>query len=190
MGIRSLKSSSISTGTKRSKVWDQSAVYSTTAYESIATINPSGATNLTFSSIPSTYKHLQVRFFAAKSSPTNWVSIQLNGDTTANYSSHTLYGNGSTTGAGSGVSTTNIQTIIAPASTTTFGTGIVDILDYQNTNKNKVIRSLQGYDLNGSGEIYLASGSWMSTAAITSIKFLTDTAFSANTSFALYGIKG
>ena len=69
---------------------------------------------------------------------------------------------------------------------------IVDILDYENTNKNKTIRSLAGLDLNGSGgRIEFCSSLWMSSAAITSVKV--DNFAGGNiaqySSFALYGVK-
>ena len=72
-----------------------------------------------------------------------------------------------------------------------FSGGVIDILDYANTNKYKTSRGLSGYDANGSGLLYLASGLWMNTAAITSIE-ITDALgnFATNSTFALYGIKG
>jgi hypothetical protein len=72
----------------------------------------------------------------------------------------------------------------------TFGTFILDILDYKDTNKYKTARSLDGSDANGSGEISLRSGSWRNTAAITSITLTpTGTGIAQYSSFALYGIK-
>jgi hypothetical protein len=64
-------------------------------------------------------------------------------------------------------------------------------LDYTNTNKNKVYRTLGGFDANGSGEQGLFSGLWMSTSAITSIDLITNSgSWTSSSSFALYGIKG
>jgi hypothetical protein len=78
-----------------------------------------------------------------------------------------------------------------------FGAGIVDILDYANTNKYKTIRSLTGHDHNGviagiHAIVNLNSGSWRSTSAINSIVIgvVSGTAFNQYSSFALYGIKG
>jgi hypothetical protein len=70
------------------------------------------------------------------------------------------------------------------------GAGIIDILDYANTNKYKTARSLRGYDANGSGNMSLISGLWMNTAAISNIT-LTARGGSVDqyTTFALYGIK-
>ncbi|NCU72421.1 MAG: hypothetical protein EBY66_05360 [Candidatus Fonsibacter lacus] len=75
-------------------------------------------------------------------------------------------------------------------SASVFGTTVVDILDYANTNKYKTFRSLMGIDNNGSGSIRLRSGLWMSTSAITAIKMTPSTSgsFQQYSSFALYGI--
>jgi hypothetical protein len=73
-----------------------------------------------------------------------------------------------------------------------FGISVNDILDYSNTNKFKTHRCLCGHDQNGSGFIFMFSGNWRSTAAITSITIYPGdftTTFAANSSFALYGIK-
>ena len=165
-----------------------------TSYDSIATstVTSGAPTSISFSSIPSTYKHLQVRILAAKGGTTDWVEMTLNSDTGANYSTHRLYGNGTSAAASASTSATKIISIVANNSTSTFSAGIIDILDYQNTNKNKTVRGLTGFDANGSGEIYLSSGAWYSTSAVNTLTFITasGTGFSNGTKFALYGIKG
>ena len=71
-----------------------------------------------------------------------------------------------------------------------FGAFVIDILDYTNTNKNKVVRMFIADDMNGSGNIQFGSGVWLNTAAISTIGLTTDYSdFLANSSFALYGIK-
>ena len=73
-------------------------------FESIATttVGSGGQSTITFSSIPSTYKHLQIRY-AAKNSGTseNFVAMKwvYNSDTAANYSNHYIYGSGAATGS-------------------------------------------------------------------------------------------
>ena len=71
----------------------------TSSYESIATttVGALGASSVTFSSIPSTYKHLQLRWIARSNrvAAQDFVDIRLNSDTGANYSAHLLYGDGS-----------------------------------------------------------------------------------------------
>jgi hypothetical protein len=167
-----------------------------TDFESISTttVGAGGVASITFSSIPSTYSHLQIRGLNkdTQAAPgTQVLSVQFNGDTAANYSFHRLTGNGSTASAAAGTSTTLFytgSTILNVANT--FGTFILDILDYKDTNKYKTARSLDGSDANGSGEISLRSGSWRNTAAITSITLTpTGTGIAQYSSFALYGIK-
>jgi predicted patatin/cPLA2 family phospholipase len=78
-----------------------------------------------------------------------------------------------------------------PTGANIFGAGVIDILDYANTNKYKTVRALSGHDNNGSGYVNFESGLWMSTSAITSIKLFTaGNVYAQYTQFALYGIKG
>jgi hypothetical protein len=164
------------------------------SYESISTVTVgSGSpTTVSFTSIPSTYTHLQIRALAAKGGTTDWGYMTLNSDTGANYSYHTLKGNGSSASAGAGSSQNYMLTVVCNQSATTFSTAVIDFLDYTNTNKNTTVRSLVGFDTNGGGEVYLTSGAWYNTAAVTGITFttLSGTGFSQYSSFALYGIKG
>jgi len=172
------------------------------SYESIQTyiIGSGGSANVTFSSIPSTYKHLQVRILARTTSGAPYdgllMRIGTGGtiDTTSTLYGHHLTGDGSSATAGSR-SSTNIEIAQAAAATAgsgMFGVTVIDVLDYANTNKNKTFRSLTGFDLNGSGQIKLMSGSYgANTNAITDLRFYSAFADIANGShFALYGIKG
>ena len=173
---------------------------STTSYESIATVSlGSSQATIEFTSIPSTFKHLQVRFFARNtgSNANGYQALQYNNDTTSGnyYFYHYLEGDGtSATSANGGTNALSLAGRSAGALTTNnYGIGIIDILDYANTNKNKVHRVLTGTDNNGSGLIELSSGQWYSNSAITSIKFLAGAGgynFASGTHFALYGIKG
>jgi hypothetical protein len=179
------------------------ATASTSSYESIATSNPTSGASITFSSIPSTYKHLQIRYTAQTDRATYPVSslyLQFNGqgDGTNNISYHRLTGDGSSAGAyGTGATDRMYQGSIASnAAANVFGVGVIDILDYADTNKYKTVRSLTGYDTNnnanGPGEIALYSGHWRGTAALTSITiaFAFGSNYQSGTKFALYGIKG
>lgn len=161
------------------------------AYESIATVTvgSGGVADIEFTSIPSTYKHLQVRFLA-RSSGSPDTKAQYNGDTTtSNYRSHLLYGDGSTVTSATIANTGYVGYIATAAST--FGASVVDVLDYADTNKYKTVRSLSGYDANGSGYAILYSHLWLSTAAISSLKIYPDSGnFTQYSSFALYGVKG
>jgi len=168
------------------------------SYESIATttVGSGGTSSITFSSIPATYTHLQVRMLARDSranTATN-LYIQFNGDTAANYADHVLYGNSTSAVAGADVSQTSaVAARVAGnnAAASSFGAGVLDILDYANTNKYKTLRSLSGFDDNSVGQSWFISGLWMSTSAVTSITITPVTSpILQYSSFALYGIKG
>jgi hypothetical protein len=168
-------------------------------FDSIATITPYTTTStVVFSSIPSTYRHLQIRFIARTTRANQEDNIQLrfNSDSGGNYAAHVLYGDGATAGSfsdGSSI-TFNTRSVVAAASSTSgvFGVGVIDILDYANTSKNTTVRSLNGYDNNGAGQVRLSSGLWMNTAAINTITIVPANGpdFAANCHWALYGIKG
>jgi hypothetical protein len=171
----------------------------TNSYESIATVTvgSGGQSTISFTSIPSTYKHLQIRCISRESLGTTigGMYIQLNSDTGSNYAWHRLFGDGSTVSAGATASTNaQLGGIISTTSGTAnvFSAAIIDILDYANTSKNKTMRSLTGLDYNGSGYMGLHSGLWMNTAAVTTITLNPDTSqnWQQYSSFALYGIKG
>ncbi len=153
------------------------------------TVPSAGAASVTFSSIPATYTHLQVRAFQ-KTAGAGDLNFRINADTGGNYSRHYLFGTGSSTGAGGSASETAGYVGYTPTGTY-YQTSIIDILDYKNTNKYKTVRSLLGSDANGSGYVLLTSSAWLSTSAITSISFTAGGGnFSQYSSFALYGIKG
>ena len=160
----------------------------TTAYESIATTTLSSSqSTITFSSIPATFKHLQIRCLVqANTSGNSALSLNYNSDTTAsNYYRHALLGDGSS------ASTQEAQQFYAGSLTdNAWASNIIDILDYTNTNKYKTVRSLSGDDQNGSGNIWVFSNLYMQTTAITSISIVVQSAnFATNSQFALYGIK-
>jgi hypothetical protein len=168
------------------------ALLASSSYESIATqtVGASPVSSITFSSIPSTYTHLQIRAAIFSNGNQSDVRVQYNGDTASNYSQHGIYGNGATAiSAGAG------GTVFAhggiTGDTTRCGVSVIDILDYANTNKYKTNRTLGGVEQNGSGYVVFQSGSWRNTAAITSITILTNaTNYTQYSHFALYGIKG
>jgi hypothetical protein len=169
------------------------------AYDSIATttVGAGGSSSITFSSIPSTYTHLQLRilFRSTRSQTGDYTAMQFNSDTGSNYSYHGLGGDGASTVAFGYATQTFMDVERASAATATsgvFGVAVIDILDYANTSKYKTMRSLGGFDNNGSGEIYLTSGSWQNTNAVNAITLKAQggtSNFAQYSSFALYGIK-
>lgn len=172
------------------------------AYDALATTTLSATTSsITFAGIPSGYKHLQIRYIARTdmSSGGAWspINVRFNSDTAANYTVHTLGGQGASAFSEGYTSQTGMTGGFGAASTNatnSFGAGVIDILDYASTTKNKTIRILNGVENNGSGIAVLQSGSWMSTSAINSITLglygsTNGSNYLANTQFALYGVK-
>jgi large repetitive protein len=173
-------------------------------YDALATvIVPSGGlSSITFASIPTGYKSLQLRWIAQTNRATygfDDLLVRFNSDSSALYSTHYMFGNGSTvsTGADSSATATNV---INSAGTTTsgswWGVAILDLLDYASTSKFKTMRYLNGVDLNGAtvglpGRTNMGSGSYQSINAINSITITSNASstFQTNTSFGLYGVK-
>jgi hypothetical protein len=158
-------------------------------YDALATVTLSAsASSISFAGIPSGYKHLQIRYSLTAAAPAD-TTIRFNGDTSAAYSSHLLRGNGAAAQAYSYTSQTSAYVQFNIGHNTSVA--VIDILDYQNTNKNKTIRSLAGWDNNAiNGEIDLWSGAWYNTSAVTSLVLTAvTTTFSTNSIFALYGVK-
>jgi hypothetical protein len=164
----------------------------TNSYFPIASYTvPSGNVvgTMTLANIPQTYSHLQIRMLTLTSQQGSGMYMYFNGDTTnANYRSHGIAGDGSTATA---------YTYAIPfqpwtaggAGATAPGSAIIDILDYRDTNKNKVSRGISGYDANGTGLIFPGSALWPYTSAITSIQFGNPgTTYYAGTNISIYGV--
>ena len=193
MAITRAKTSSIAQGPSTSKSFlANNPVILGGSYESIQTVDvgSGGASVITFSSIPSTYTHLQIRGIARATNTTNGILMRFNSDSSSSYWRHFLYADGASISS-NGYSGTSIEYVYGTTSSqlaSSFGANVVDILDYQNTNKNKTVRILSGVDVNGTGGfLQFSSGSWSNTSAISSISLTF--AFAQYSSFALYGIK-
>jgi hypothetical protein len=162
-------------------------------FESIATttVGSGGVASVTFSSIPATYTHLQIRGIV-QLEQSGEMDLQFNSDTAANYSYHRIYGSGSSVVVEGAANTSQATVGYYVSAASIFNGFVIDILDYANTSKYKTIKSLNGTDTNGGGLIVFDSSSWRSTSAITSIKFFSkDISRDLNqySSFALYGIR-
>lgn len=170
---------------------------STSSFESIATISvgAGGASNIEFTSIGSGYKHLQIRgiYRQSDSDSAPYINLTFNNDTGSNYAAHALTGTGSAAIAQAYTSAPAmyVQTVASDFHGTSVFSGLViDVLDYGSTSKNKTTRSLVGIDNNGGGFIRFNSGLWMSTSAVTSIKFTpSGGSIKQYSTLALYGIK-
>ena len=173
----------------------------TNSYESIATVTGNGSSGtLSFTSIPSTYTHLQIRGIArdGRAVTVDTGYLTFNSDSGTNWANHFINGNGSSASSGANapsLAPSNTSIFVIPgtsAGSDMMSAAVIDILDYKNTNKYKTVRALSGEDLNGSGNVWFASGLWQSTNAISRIDVTTGTgsAWTSTTTFALYGIKG
>jgi hypothetical protein len=165
-------------------------------YDSIATTTLATSTaSITFSSIPQTYRHLQIRGIMRtdRALVRDQLRMQLNSDTGSNYVAHYLAGDGASVvaAANTGLPFMNNNSVPgATATASTFGAVVIDILDYTSTNKNTTVRLFNGVDMNNSnGYIELDSGLWLNTAAITSINIAAIANLVQYTQLALYGVK-
>jgi hypothetical protein len=166
------------------------------------TVTNSGVSSVSFTTIPQTYTHLQIRSVSRSTNAAYYDAYYLtNFDgaaASANAAYHYMYGTGSAIGYGQGTGAFSAQLGYIPANTiaaNVFAAGIIDILDYSNTTKLKTIKSMVGWDDNGSstGQVYVtyagALAVGLGTNAMTNIQITVNTAFAINSKFTLYGIK-
>jgi len=173
------------------------------AYDSIQTVTLTTTTAyVDFTSIPGTYRHLQIKWIGKSSATaydTSNTYMQFNGDTANNYSMHVFYANQTPSNAtygyftgiyapdiGSGGPNTNANF------TNQFSSNTIDILNYAATDKYKTSQSVStnAAPSNYYSAIERNSHNWRSTSAITSIRFApVSSSWAANTTVALYGIK-
>jgi len=190
MAITSIKTGSSFTNLQKyNDFLGPNAPFIPTDFESIATIT-TGTGNFSFTSIPSTYKHLQLRINFLTTNTGSPLGIRFNNDSSSIYAYHRLTGSGSAAGAGGQASDSYIGLFYDKGFIGTHpNVAIIDIIDYASTTKNKTLRSFAGNDDNSTnGEVYLESGLWASTAAINRI----DSVFmsgNSNVTYSLYGIK-
>jgi hypothetical protein len=173
----------------------------TSSYESIATVYGTGLSSaITFSSIPQTYKHLQIRAVMRDTNGSTGygetdIKINNNNGGASSYVKHYLRGNGSAASSGYFSNGDDLYGSSYPRGgsySNVVGGQIIDIVDYTSTNKYKTIRVIGGFDGNGAGEISIWSGLYFAnTDAVTRIDIYPNlSGFTTTSVFALYGIKG
>jgi len=164
------------------------------------------AASVTFSGIPSTYEHLQLRVSVREETSAadrSAFGIQFNGDTAANYGGvHSIQGLGSSAGV-SNWSDADVTDLIyinyglvgGSSPVTWYSSAVVDILDYRNANKNKTVSYIGGWgglSANPRAAVCLGSDFWDSTAAITSLSIIgspyASLDFARGSEFTLYGL--
>jgi hypothetical protein len=195
MGVKQLSSASAITGSKSNKFWDQSTYVGDYVQIASAVVDSSGANMITFNNIPQTFSHLQLRGFNRSVSASTggmWGKTYFNGDvTTANYYSHNIYGQGaSATSSANGSTVSQYSFFTCHTGDASWGSLVMDVIDYSSVNKYKTSRFLSGYDANGTGYVMLNSELWMNTVAVSSISIdNTGANFAQYSRFALYGVK-
>ena len=155
-------------------------------YTPIATVSPSGASTITFSSIPATYTDLHIVVAGAVAAGSQDFWLQFNGDTATNYSRTALSGDG-TNAASMRESSVN-SVYIERYSYLTTGQSVhtVDVMNYANTTTYKTLLARSSNAAVGTS---LINGLWRSTSAITSIVLtLSGSTFASGSSATLYGV--
>lgn len=157
-------------------------------------VSGSTASTVTFSNIPQSYAHLEIRSFIPNSTGNSGGTGNIwwypNGASLSNGTIHEISTNAS--GAASGAVTglpwvrTGYQNYSAAYPIVSVST----LLDYSNTNKFKTTKYLGGSDTNATTNPYISFGSGLvqTTSAITSITFGIDNGyFAVGTRISLYG---
>lgn len=200
MAIERLTRASILTLTKYANMM-AGEVYSPPGdYELISSqILGTAASSVTFSglaTVAASYKHLQIRYAARSTvaAASDNISIQFNGDTAANYTSHILLGPGSTTMLSQTFGSASYMYVssaipAASSATNNFGPGIIDILDWSSSSKIKSMRYIAGTSDTSFNRAAIGSGFWNNSAALSQITFSNSATFIANSRFSLYGLR-
>jgi hypothetical protein len=139
-------------------------------YQFIAsTTIATATTGYTFSSLTTSFKHLQLRASIRSTTADLGVGIRFNGDTTAsNYAWQRMYGVGSM-GSDSGSDSYAMQVAGSADNSNLFGYALIDIPNYQNTNMFKSLRSFTGYYGTAYTAAFLLANIWKNANAITSV---------------------
>jgi len=149
------------------------------------TVGSGGSSTISFTSIPSTYKHLQIRGFVADNATNSNFEYIFNGS--AGIKAHRLMSDG----AAATSDYYNSAVLYAQRTDTGQFVFITDLLDYTSTAINKTVRTLAGGDNNGAGRVGLWSGFINSTSAITSLSItLSASNFPQYSKISLYGYTG
>jgi hypothetical protein len=162
-----------------------------TTFTQIASVSvgSGGASSIDFTSIPSTYTDLVVKYSLRSSTTDQSALIRFNG-TSSGYSEKSLYGTGSAA-ASYGQTASSIEVNYATTSTqtaSTFANGEMYIPNYAgSTNKSVSIDDVQENNATAAFAI-LNAGLLSNTAAITSITLTAGTTFTQYSTATLYGV--
>ena len=158
----------------------------TATYEKIATNTLGSAVNtVTLSSIPATYTDLVIILNVSVTSNDS-LGFRFNSDTGTNYSTTTLFGNGTTAGSNRNTGLTfAVGSIINSANHTA---NVYQINNYSNTTTFKTMIARESVATNTAQS---SVNLYRSTSAISSITCFTQssTNFTIGSTFTIYGIK-
>jgi hypothetical protein len=152
--------------------------------------------SVTFSAIPASFTHLQLRVVGRYTAATvsSNMTLRFNADSGANYGyQYIRNNNGTITAAAPGSYQTSLYVGDMPGASDAasfYGSMIIDLLDYANTNKIKTLKTFNGRGSGANPALDMFNGTWNSTAAISSILVsdaVTSASFAAGTRVSLYG---
>lgn len=172
-------------------------------YIATTTVGSGGTSTITFSSIPQTYQHLQLRGIAKAASGTGPqdVVLRFNSDSGNNYANRGFYTDGGSISSiqNSSSAQINLSNGASRGDTANYFSGwSFDILNYASTSQTKTARGLVsfqtqgnvGNNINYQGP-FMISGHWNSTSAISTITLTVGGGinFGQYSMVSLYGIK-
>lgn len=158
------------------------------------TILGADTASVTFSSIPATYRHLELMWTARTTDgAAQSLLCRFNGDTGANYDTERLESSGATTSTIESLGATGMVIGAVSQAAGYGGVGTCYIHDYARATWRKHTRAISGFVMaNTTGNIRHDStfGHWRNAAAITSLTLLPGNAkiLGAGSIFSLYGL--
>lgn len=167
----------------------------TVTYDSIQTTTlTTTTTSVTFSNLSSSYTDFLIIIQASTNHTDDGARgyMRFNSDTGSNYSNTFIRGDGvsSSMTSNKDLSQTYIAYGVVGNNSSTFGTQIIHVMNYANTNTIKSTVSRSGTPRSGdNGKLRITVGRWNSTSRIDSITFLCDGSYRADSTFTIYGIK-
>jgi hypothetical protein len=150
----------------------------------------SAVSSVTFSAIPGTYTDLCLVISARDDGGTSGnIYARFNGDSANNYTSKILYGNGSSAGSTSGISS-GAYVGKSSGATNTFGSSSAIIPNYAGSTTKSISTDAVDEANAVTANISVIAYNWSGTAAITSIAMFSFTGnnFSIGSTFSLYGL--
>jgi hypothetical protein len=165
------------------------------SFQSISSAVGTGSSNLIeFTSIPSTFKHLQVRMNALSTSGST-MSLRFNNDSSSSYNFSWLQATGDNNVSAAGDGQQGQVPLRGCVTNGSFpAINILEIANYTSTSIYKVFTCISGFN-NGTGNggysMVVQTGAWASFNAISSIQLYTGAGnWTTNTTAALYGVMG